>query len=88
MLKNKLPSLVLLDIKMAGIDGVEALSRIRQQYGKLKVIMVSGKDPEEDSAMKRCIELGADGYIHKPLQLDELERRVLAVLNKEVAVGN
>jgi CheY-like chemotaxis protein len=73
---------------MAGIDGVEALARIRQQYGKLKVIMVTGKDPDEDSALKRCTQLGADGYIHKPLQLDELERTVLAILNKGGAVAD
>lgn len=71
------PDLVLLDIKMGDIDGIEALRRIRQLDNKIKVIMVTGKKPEEEDASEHCRKLGALEYIHKPLQLDELERIVL-----------
>ncbi len=80
ILEQKKPDLVLLDIKMTGIDGVETLKRIRNLDNKLKVIMVTGKKPEEEQSFDICKELGACDYIHKPLELDELERVVLREL--------
>ncbi|RJO63545.1 MAG: response regulator [Candidatus Omnitrophota bacterium] len=78
--KNK-PDLILLDIKMLGMDGIETLEAIRKKDQQVKVIMVTGKKPEEDEACKRCEELGVRGYVHKPLELDELEKIVLKELN-------
>jgi DNA-binding NtrC family response regulator len=80
--KNK-ADLVLLDIKMAGINGIETLRRIKQIDTKLKVIMVTGKKPEEEGVFEECERLGACGYVHKPLELDELERIVLKELSEE-----
>lgn len=77
---QQLPRLVLLDIKMDGIDGIETLRRLREGYPQLKVIMVTGRKPEEETSYDRCKELGACEYIHKPLKLDELERIVLREL--------
>lgn len=74
------PDLVLLDIKMAGIDGIETLRRIRESDMKLKVIMVTGRKPEEESSFEECRKLGALAYVHKPLELDELERIVMQEL--------
>lgn len=71
------PSLVLLDIKMTGIDGIETLKRIRQNDTQLKVIMVTGKKPDEEGSLEQCQQLGILGYIHKPLKLEELEQAVL-----------
>jgi DNA-binding response OmpR family regulator len=70
------PDLVLLDIKMLGLDGVQTLKRIRKFDTELKVIMVTGKKAEEDAAYEVCKALGALEYIHKPLQLEELEQIV------------
>lgn len=77
--RNK-ADLVLLDIKMDGIDGVETLRRIKEIDKTIKVIMVTGRKPEEDSTFDNCRQLGALDYIHKPLQLHELERIVLSEL--------
>lgn len=74
------PDLILLDIKMDGIDGVETLKRIRQK-GQIKVIMVTGRKPEEGGAFEECRQLGISDYIHKPLELDELESVVLKELS-------
>ncbi|MFA5410597.1 MAG: response regulator [Candidatus Omnitrophota bacterium] len=71
------PDLVLLDIKMEGIDGIETLRRIREKHKDVKAIMVTGRKPEEQEAFDKCRELGALDYIHKPLELDELEKIVL-----------
>ena len=78
---NQKPGLILLDIKMNGIDGIETLRRIKDKDKDVKVIMVTGTKPEEGRTFDRCRQLGAVNYIHKPLELDELERVVLKELS-------
>lgn len=80
LFERQKPDLVLLDIKMEGMDGFEVLKQIKQKDFSARVIMLTGKKPEEEEAFKRCKELGALNYIHKPLELDELERVVMSVL--------
>jgi two-component system response regulator (stage 0 sporulation protein F) len=82
VLEKQKPDLVLLDIKMDGIGGIEALRRIKELDKDIKVIMVTGKKPEEEGAFEACRQLGALDYVHKPLELDELERLVMKVLEK------
>lgn len=79
ILEKDKPRLILLDIKMDGIDGIETLRRIREKDKNTKVIMVTGKKPEEQDAFEKCRQLGALAYIHKPLELDELEKVVMGV---------
>ena len=80
LFEKEKPNLVLLDIKMEGMDGIEVLARIRQKCKQTLVIMVTGKKPDEDDARKRCEKLSVSAYIHKPLELGELERIVMSVL--------
>jgi DNA-binding response OmpR family regulator len=82
LLENQKVDLILLDIKMSGIDGIETLRRFRERDKDTRVIMVSGTKPEDDSSLNKCTLLGAMDYIHKPLELDELERVVLQELDK------
>jgi len=79
--KNKV-DLILLDIKMEGIDGLETLKRIIEKDSGAKVIMVTGRKPEDSNSFENCRKLGAIDYIHKPLELEELERIVLSHLPK------
>ncbi|ESA32567.1 response regulator receiver protein [Leptolyngbya sp. Heron Island J] len=64
---NKNVALVLLDIMMPGIDGIETLKRIRQTYSRnqLPVLMVTAKAQSDD--MVKAFELGANDYITKPI---------------------
>ena len=82
VIKKQKIDLILLDIKMKGIDGIETLRRIRKLDKNTKVMMVTGRKPEEEGTFDKCRELGALNYIHKPLELDELERIVLKELSK------
>ena len=59
------------------MDGIETLKKIREKDTALKVIMVTGKKPDEENSLDKCKELGALDYIHKPLKLEELEKTVL-----------
>ena len=78
--RNFCPDLVLLDIRMSGISGIQALEQIRMFNPTVKVIMVTGTKPEDNDALAKCQSMGVLEYIHKPLRLDELERVVMAAL--------
>ena len=65
------PHIVLLDIMMPGMDGIETLKEIRKVDPRVGVIMVTAIFDEELG--KRTIELGACDYITKPVSLDYLE---------------
>ena len=73
------PDLVLLDVRMEEMTGIEVLRELRQRNLTVKVIMVSGV--EEEETIKEANALGVVGYIHKPFILEELEKIVLAQLN-------
>lgn len=68
------PQLILLDILMPGMDGLECLKRIKQIDKKIPVIMVTCVDEIETA--KKAIELGAVDYITKPLGYEALETAI------------
>ena len=73
------PDLVLLDVQMEEINGIEVLKKLRDANNNIKVIMVTGA--EDPAIINEANKLGVIGYVHKPLVLDELEKIVLAELN-------
>jgi two-component system cell cycle response regulator len=73
------PDIVLLDVVMPGIDGWETLDRIRQTNG-VPVIMLTAR--AEDDERVRGLRAGADDYIGKPFQQEELEARIEAVMRR------
>lgn len=74
-IKEVNPHLVLLDIIMPGMGGLDALREIKKINPKIAVIMVTAVVDEE--LAKRALQLGADDYIYKPLNLADIENRVL-----------
>ncbi len=70
------PNLVLLDVRMEEMTGIETLRELRKLNNNTKVIMVTGV--EEEETIKEANSLGVINYIHKPLILEELEKIVLA----------
>jgi two-component system KDP operon response regulator KdpE len=72
--------LVLLDMNMPGIGGVEACREIRGRLPKIGIVMVTVQDGE--SEMVRALEAGADDYITKPIRFRELVARLRAVLRR------
>ncbi len=69
------PDLMLLDVRMNGIDGVETLRRIRENGNAVRVIMVTGV--EDTDTLAPLTDLNILTCIHKPLILEELEKEVL-----------
>ncbi|OGX05488.1 MAG: hypothetical protein A3G87_09800 [Omnitrophica bacterium RIFCSPLOWO2_12_FULL_50_11] len=68
------PKVVLLDIKMPGMSGIEVLEAIKQKEPGTKVIMVTAIETRDK--IEQCLRLGADNYITKPLSLEYLENDV------------
>jgi DNA-binding response OmpR family regulator len=73
------PELIVLDLMLPGIDGLEVLRRIRSQNGGA-VIMLTARGEEKDRVVG--LELGADDYVAKPFSPREVVARVRAVLRR------
>jgi len=73
------PDLVLLDIMMPGLDGLEVCKRLRQ-VSQVPIIMLTAKAEESDKVLS--FELGADDYISKPFGIREMLARVMANLRR------
>ena len=72
--KKEKPELILLDIKMKGMDGIAALKHLRGIDRKQKIIMVTALDDQD--RIEEASRLGACDYVIKPLMLDYLESTV------------
>jgi len=70
MIKKDLPSLVLLDIGMPGMDGIEVMRLIHEQFPTLPVVILTGHRDTE--TVKKMVELGASEYLTKPINLETL----------------
>lgn len=68
--RQELPDLILLDIWMPGMDGLEVLERLKKQYPQVTVIMISGHGTIETAV--RATKLGAFDFIEKPLSLEKV----------------
>jgi DNA-binding response OmpR family regulator len=77
-----MPNLLILDIMMPGMDGLEVCRHIRQSSA-VPIIMLTARDTEQD--VVRGLNIGADDYITKPFSVSELLARVHAVLRRAAA---
>ena len=73
---------VVLDVKMPGLGGLEVIRRIKEQRANLQVILLTGHGSAQDA--ERGMELGAYDYLMKPLKIDELVPLLLAASSGEV----
>lgn len=80
--EEKLPSLVLLDLMLPGLEGLEVCRRIKKnpKTSNIPVIMLTAKGTETDKIVG--LELGADDYITKPFSMKELIARVKMILRR------
>ena len=82
LLDGERPNVLLLDINMPGVSGIDLLEFVRQrdQWNDLPIIMLSSEaaDIQVDTAM----DLGADAYVFKPVTLEELEEALVTAKSK------
>lgn len=76
LLAGECPDLLLLDINMPEVSGMDLLEFIRRRktWQKLPILMISTE--ATDVQIDRALELGADGYLVKPVTIDELEEAI------------
>ncbi|MBW1796916.1 MAG: response regulator [Deltaproteobacteria bacterium] len=70
LVKEDEPEVMILDLKMPGIDGIEVLRRVKETNPGIEVIILTGHGSDEDR--KVCMDLGAFAYLHKPVDIDML----------------
>ncbi len=75
------PDIVVLDIMMPGISGLEVMRRLRER-SSVPVILLTAKDHDQDKV--RGLDMGADDYLVKPFNPEELSARVRAVLRRGI----
>jgi two-component system KDP operon response regulator KdpE len=78
------PDLVLLDLGLPDIDGIEVIRRLRQ-WNKTPILILSARGQETDKIT--ALDLGADDYIAKPFAVGELLARIRAALRRSAAVS-
>ena len=74
--------LILLDLAMPGVSGFSGLLYLRSQHPEIPVIVVSAT--EDRGIMRRCIEVGAAGYIPKSTEVDQMRDAIRMVLAGEI----
>jgi two-component system KDP operon response regulator KdpE len=79
LLENYYPDLIILDLIMPGIGGVDVCTWVRAK-SDIPIIVVSARDDEE--LIVRALEAGADDYVIKPFRIKELFARIRAVMRR------
>ncbi len=73
-LSEDLPEVVVLDLKMPGLSGIEVLRRVRKDHPHLPVILLTGYGSTRDGI--QGMQLGAFGYLMKPIDIDVLVAKI------------
>jgi len=79
---NKLPSLVLLDLKLSDTQGMDGLLYLKKQYPSLPVLIISAYD--DSSVVHMAMQYGASGFVPKSLEMDRMADAIQAVLEGDI----
>jgi len=77
----KEPDLLLMDIRMPEIDGINAIELLRKEYENLKIIVLSMYDDQQ--MISKMMEMGANAYLTKTTDPDEIYEAILTCMNEE-----
>lgn len=79
-IRQEKPDLVILDLHLPGMSGETVCREIREQWEQMPILILTGQDDEGLSA--RCLNGGADGYLVKPFEIDNVLAHVKALLRR------
>jgi DNA-binding NtrC family response regulator len=85
MLEHSLPDVMVLDLKMPGIDGLEVLRRVKKRYPQIQVIILTGHGSDRDEAAAR--RLGAFDHLQKPVDINDLVHIMELAFNQKAEPG-
>jgi CheY-like chemotaxis protein len=74
LIKEDEPEVIIVDLKMPGVDGLEVLRKVKEKRPEIEVIILTGHGHEEDRQL--CMELGAFAYLQKPLDINVLSETI------------
>jgi len=74
LIKDDEPEVIIVDLKMPGVDGFEVLRKVKETRPQIEVIILTGHGSEEDRQL--CMDLGAFAYLQKPLDINELSETI------------
>lgn len=77
----KQPDVLLMDIRMPQIDGINAIEMLRKEYDNLKIIVLSMYDDQQ--MISKMMEMGANAYLTKTTDPDEIYQAILTCMNEE-----
>ncbi len=80
--EDDVPDVMVLDLKMPGIDGMEVLRRVRKAYPQVQVVILTGHGSEKDEAEAR--RLGAFAYLQKPVDMEKLVKTMREAYKKKL----
>lgn len=80
LLAEDQPEVMVLDLKMPGVDGIEVLKRVKQNHPEVEVIILTGHGSEQDRDL--CMGLGAFAYLQKPVDIDLLSQTMQQAYDK------
>ncbi len=82
ILEKEAPDVMLLDLKMPGMDGMEVLRRAKAAYPGVQVVMLTGHGSDQDEAEAR--RLGVFDYLRKPIPIENLMKVLKAAYEKKI----
>ena len=74
LIKSDEPEVIIVDLKMPGIDGFDVLRKVKETHPEIEVIIVTGHGSDEDRGL--CMDLGAFAYLQKPLDINVLSETI------------
>jgi len=74
LIKEDEPEVIIVDLKMPGVDGLEVLRKVKETRPQIEVIILTGHGHEEDRQL--CMDLGAFAYLQKPLDINVLSETI------------
>ena len=83
VLKNEEPDVIVLDLKMPGMDGIEVLKRAKEAYPNVEIIMLTGHGSEKDEEIARS--LGVFNYMKKPADLKTLMQQIKGAFERRMS---
>jgi CheY-like chemotaxis protein len=79
-IKERAPEVMILDLKMPGINGIEVLRRVKSEHPEVEVIILTGHGSDADR--EACMAMGAYAYLEKPVDIDALSDAIRQVYRK------
>ncbi len=81
--KGNIPDLILTDLQMPNLDGFEFISRVKESgfFRDIPIVVLSSMDSSNDRI--KCLKMGAEDYLVKPFNPEELQVRIERILERE-----